>query len=66
MLAEKELKKAEFREKLKISPSTLTKLNKNEILSLDILMRICVYFKCNIGDICEVIYDESEEESRTI
>ena len=35
-----------------------TKLNKNETVSLDVLMRICKVFHCDIGDVCEVILDE--------
>ena len=41
LLAEKEISKAELRKKLKISPSTLTKLNKNEYIALSILVKIC-------------------------
>lgn len=54
-LAEQEISKAEFRENLNISPGTLTKLNKGEEVSLSILLRICKYFKCDIGDICEAV-----------
>lgn len=57
-LVEMEMSKSEFRNKLEISPGTLTKLNKNEPVSLEILMRICKVFRCDIGDICEVILDE--------
>ena len=35
-----------------------TKINKNEPVSLEVLMRICQVFHCDIGDICEVILDE--------
>ena len=55
LLAEKEISKAELRKKLKISPSTLTKLNKNEYIALSILVKICEELNCDIGDIMEVI-----------
>ena len=32
--------------------------NKNEHVSLEVLMRICKVFHCDIGDVCEVILDE--------
>lgn len=54
-LAEQELSKAEFREKLNLSPGTLTKLNKGEKVSMSVLLRICEYFQCDIGDICEAV-----------
>ena len=55
LLAEKEISKAELRKRLKISPSTLTKLNKNEYIALSILVKICEDLNCDVGDIMEVI-----------
>lgn len=40
-----------------ISANTVTKLGKNEIVSLEVLLRICKVFHCDIGDIMEVIED---------
>lgn len=54
LLAEKEISKADLRKRLEISPSTLTKLNKNELVALSILVRICEILNCDIGDIMEV------------
>ena len=54
LLAEKEISKAELRKRFKISPSTLTKLNKNEHIALSILVKICEELNCDIGDIMEV------------
>ena len=56
-LAHKEIPKAQFRKDLGMASSTLTKLNKNEIVALSILIRICEYLKCDIGDIMEVVDD---------
>ena len=55
LLAEKGLSKAEFRDALEFSTGTMTKLNKGEEVSLATLLRICEYFKCNIGDICDAV-----------
>ena len=55
LLAEKELSKAEFRDALELSTGTMTKLNKGDEVSLSTLLRICGYFKCNIGDICDAV-----------
>lgn len=41
----------------KISANTVTKLGRNEKVSLDVLMRICKVFHCNIEDIVEFIED---------
>ena len=55
MLVEKEISKQDFREKLELSTGTMTKLNKGEEVSMGTLLRICDYFECNIGDICDAI-----------
>ncbi len=55
LLAEKEISKQRFREMLEISTGTMTKLNKGEEVSMNTLLRICDYFDCNIGDICDAI-----------
>lgn len=59
-LAELEMSKPELRTILKLSPGTLTKLNKNEAVSLDILIRICELLNCDVGDVCEFISDKTE------
>lgn len=61
-LAEFEISKAKLRTSLHLSPGTLTKLNKNEPVSLDILMRICGFLSCDIGDVCEFIKDEQQKD----
>lgn len=63
MLAEKEMSRQKFREKLDISSGTMTKLNKGKDVSLQTLLRICEYFGCNIGDICDAIKTENEEHT---
>ena len=55
MLAEREMTKQEFRQELQIASGTMTKLNKGKEVSLSVLLRICEYFDCNIGDVCDAI-----------
>lgn len=55
MLAQREMSKQEFREELKIATGTMTKLNKGQEVSLSVLLRICEFFNCNIGDICDAV-----------
>ena len=57
-LAENEMNKQEFREALKIATGTMTKLNKGQEVSMSVILRICEYFDCNIGDICDAVKDE--------
>ena len=54
-LVQNDMKKADLREKADISPSTMTKLSKNELVALSVLVKICNVLECDIGDIMEVI-----------
>lgn len=54
-LVEKEISQASFRKDLNIATGTMTKLRKNEEVALSVLLRICEYLDCNIGDICDAI-----------
>ena len=54
-LAEEEMSKQKFREELQIAAGTMTKLNKSQEVSMSIILRICDYFSCDIGDICEAV-----------
>lgn len=55
LLVQKEISKAELRKQLSLSPSTFTKLNRNEVVSFGVLIKICERLDCNIGDIVDVI-----------
>mgnify|MGYP000004853474 FL=1 len=50
--------KQDFREKLEIASGTMTKLNKGQEVSMSVILRICEYFDCNIGDICDAVKAE--------
>ena len=54
-LAEKEISPATMRKDLNIATGTMTKLRKNEEVALSVLLRICEYLDCNIGDICDAV-----------
>ncbi|MBO5021037.1 MAG: helix-turn-helix transcriptional regulator [Clostridia bacterium] len=49
--AENEISKHQLIEMAEVSPSTLTRLNKNEIVSLSILLKFCKILKCDVGDV---------------
>ncbi len=53
MLAQKDISKKVFREMCNISTGTMTKLNKNQEVSLSVLIKVCNIFNCDISDICE-------------
>ena len=60
MLVEKEISPATMRKDLNIATGTMTKLRRNEEVALSVLLRICEYLNCNIGDICDAVRIDSE------
>lgn len=60
LLVEKEISQVDFRRDLNIATGTMTKMRKNEEVALSVLLRICEYLDCNIGDICDAIRVEKE------
>ena len=55
LLVDKKMSKADLRRTVEISPNTMTKLRRDEEVSMSVLKRICEYLECNIGDICDFI-----------
>ena len=58
LLIEKDITPATLRKDLCIATGTMTKLRKNEEVALSVLLRICGYLHCNIGDICDAIEEK--------
>ena len=60
LLIEKDISPATLRESLNIATGTMTKMRKNGEVALSVLLRICEYLDCNIGDICDAIRADDE------
>lgn len=58
LLIQKDITKVALRKELGISTSTMSKLNKGEEVALSVLLRICDYLDCDIGDICEAVREK--------
>ena len=50
-----EISKTELRERTGISTVTLAKLGKDQVVSMEVLMKICKALQCNIDDVCDFI-----------
>ena len=61
LLIDKKMTKTDLRKQAKISSSTLAKIGKEEMVSSDVLVKICDTLQCDIGDIFELVKDENEE-----
>ena len=53
LLIKKDITPVKLRKDLNIATGTMTKLRKNEEVAISVLLRICEYLNCDIGDICE-------------
>ncbi len=54
-LIDLDMSKKELREATGLSTGTMTKLTKDEDVSMDALKRICKVCQCNIGDIVDFV-----------
>ena len=53
-LEKKNIRKHDLMELADISSTTLTKLNKNEIVALTVLVKICNAIDCHIEDVVQI------------
>ena len=56
------MSKADLRKAAGIAPNTMTRLRRDEEVTLAVLNRICVALDVNIGDIMEFTNDERDGE----
>lgn len=54
LLIDKNLSKAELREKTSIARSTMVKMTNNEYVAMDVLVRICIALDCGMDDVVEI------------
>lgn len=58
--AEKEISSSQLRKITGIAPGTLTKIRKNEEVSMPILMKIAEVLDCNIGELMDFVKEDME------
>ena len=62
LLIDRDMKKKDLVALSGISQSSITKLGKNENVNTDVLVRVCRALNCDIGDIAEIVLQESKVE----
>lgn len=55
LLVDKKMSKADLRKVAGIAPNTMTRLRRDEEVTLSVLNRICVTLDVNIGDVMEFV-----------
>ncbi len=62
VLIDKKMSRPEMRKKAGLAPNTLTKLIRDEEVSLSVLGRLCHLLGTDFGDIVEYIDEEQDSE----
>lgn len=63
LMIDKKMRKKDLCELAGVSTSTMSKMGRDEIVSLEVIDRICQKLNCNIEDILEILPDSPD--SRT-
>lgn len=61
LLIEKKIKKQELRVQAGLTHSVITKLNREETVHLDVLLKICKILDCDIKDIVAIRENKTSE-----
>lgn len=61
ILVDKKMSKADLRKAVGIAPNTMTRLRRDEEVTLTVLHKICSTLNVNIGDIMEFLPETSKE-----
>ena len=61
LLIDKKMSKADLRKAVEMSPNTMTKMRRDEEVSMSVLLKIANYLKCDISDMVEFVDTEEQE-----
>ena len=61
LLVDRKMSKADLRKAAGIAPNTMTRLRRDEEVTLTVLQKICNTLNVNIGDIMDFVTDEHRE-----
>lgn len=62
VLIDKDMNKEDLRVAIKTSSATMTKMSKNEYVSMKILDDICTYLNCDISDVIQFVPNEKNNQ----
>ena len=52
------IKKSELAQSAELSPYMMSKLSHDKLVSMEVMLRLCKIFHCDIGDLMEVIEND--------
>ena len=62
LLIDRDMMKKDLREGCQLSTASIAKLAKGRNVNTDVLVRVCNFLKCDIADICEIIFEGENPE----
>ena len=62
LLIDRKMKKKDLRQMAGLSSSSITKLAKDEYVSMEVLVKVCATLGVDIGDIMEVVSSQNGED----
>ena len=54
LLVDKNMNKTELRRCTSIGSTTLSKLSKNQVVSMEVIIKICDALQCDVGDVMQI------------
>lgn len=60
LMIDREIKKGELAKMASLSSNSISKLAKDENVSLDVLIRVCMALNVDFGDIMELVPDNTD------
>ena len=60
LLIDKDMTAVDLRQATGIAPNTMTKLRRDEEVSMTVLVKICTVLNANIGDIMDLVPDDTK------
>jgi len=59
LLVDRNMKKTDLHTEVGLSSATLAKLSKGEPLSGESVEKLCLYFRCQIGELVEYVFEDT-------
>lgn len=61
ILIDKNMKKVDLKETAGISSNSIAKLSKNELVRMDVLLKIAMVLDCRVEDLFETVKEKEDE-----
>ena len=58
VMKDNKMKKSDLAKAAELSQYTMTKLHQDRVVSMEVMLRLCKIFHCDIGDLMEVIEND--------